>query len=57
MPQDTLHHYLVLNLLKQLISQPGIENLLDGHISPIESALVNGGKTTLTNLLSELQVT
>ena len=57
MPQDTLHHYLVLDLLKQLISQPRVENLFDSHISPVESALVDGGETTLTNLLSEFQVT
>ena len=42
MPQNTLHHHLILNFLQQLFRQPWVKYFLDGHGSPVQEALVDG---------------
>ena len=42
MAQYTLHDYLVLNFLKQVISQPRVENLFNGDWRAVQSSDVYG---------------
>lgn len=35
MTQNALHHDLILDLLKKLISEPGVEDFLDGDRSAV----------------------
>ena len=57
MSQDALHHYFVLNFRKQLVSDVRVENFLNSHRCSIEKTLVDDRKATLTDLLTNLNVT
>lgn len=41
MSKNTLHHYLILNFLQELVCQSGVEDFLDCYRSSIQLAFVD----------------
>ena len=56
MPQNTLHHDLILNFLKEVVCYLWVKNFLDSTRSVVECTFVNNWESSLTNLLTELDI-
>ena len=55
-PQDALHHNLVLNLREQLVGDAWVEDFLYRDGRAVQAALVDHRKTALADLLAHFDV-
>jgi len=56
MSEDTLHHDFVLDFLKELICESGVEDFLDGNWCAIKLALVDDTETSLSDFFSKFKI-
>lgn len=56
MPQNTLHHDLILNFLEEVVRYLRVKYLLNSTRRVIERSFVNDRESSLANLFSELHI-